>query len=59
MATNKMTYTLEKVQALRSYFLKLRNSSRSKPEYDDIDTAVKLCEQLIAVMEQKKTEATA
>jgi hypothetical protein len=58
MATSKMTYTLEKVHALRSYFLKLRNSSRGKSEYDDIDTTVKLCEQLISVMEQKKTEAT-
>jgi hypothetical protein len=51
MAQNE-TFSLEKVQALRSYFLKLRNSNRGKPGYGDLDTTVKLCEQLILVMAQ-------
>ena len=56
---NHQTFTLEKVQALRSYFLQLRNSNRNKPAYDDLDTSVKLCEQLIVIMGQKpQGEAT-
>jgi hypothetical protein len=50
---NHQTFTLEKVQALRSYFLQLRNSNRNKPAYGDLDTTVKLCEALIALMGQK------
>jgi hypothetical protein len=49
-------YSLEKVKALRAYFLRLRNSSRGRPEYADLDTTLKLCEQLIASM--TKAEAT-
>ena len=47
-------FSLEKVKALRAYFLKLRNGSRGKPEYDDLETTVKLTEQLIALMEGRK-----
>jgi hypothetical protein len=44
-------FSLEKIRALRAYFLRMRNSSRGKPEYADLDTTLKLCEQLIAVMQ--------
>lgn len=43
-------YSLEKVKALRAYFLRLRNSSRGKPDHADLETTLKLCEQLIAAM---------
>jgi hypothetical protein len=52
-------FSLEKVKALRAYFLKLRNGSRGKPDYDDLDTTVKLCEQLLALMERAAKEGTA
>lgn len=47
-------FSLEKVKALRAYFTRLRNGSRGKPEYADLDTTLKLCEQLIARMEPQK-----
>jgi hypothetical protein len=47
-------FSLEKVKALRAYFLRLRNSSRGKPECADHDTALKLCEQLITLMQGAK-----
>ena len=59
MATTRNLFSLDKVQALRSYFFKLRNSHRGKPEYDDLDTTVKLCEQLITLMEQAQERQTA
>ncbi len=51
MANNTEHFSLEKVKALRAYFLRLRNSSRGKPEYADFETALKLCEQLVARMQ--------
>jgi len=54
MANNTEHFSLEKVKALRAYFLRLRNSSRGKPECADYDTALKLCEQLIALMQPAK-----
>ena len=51
MANNTEHFSFEKVKALRAYFLRLRNSSRGKPEYADFETALKLCEQLIALMQ--------
>jgi hypothetical protein len=53
------SFSLEKVKALRAYFLKLRNGSRGKPDYDDLDTTVKLCEQLLALMERAAKEGIA
>lgn len=55
----KATFTLEKLKALRAYFLKLRNGSRGKPEYADLDTTVAICEQLIAIMERPQSEVRA
>lgn len=54
---NSNTFSLEKVQALRSYFLKLRNSRRGTPEHADLDTTVKLIEQLLALMETREAGA--
>lgn len=55
----KAAFTLEKVKALRAYFLKLRNSNRGKSDYADLDTTVALCEQLIALMEKPQSEVRA
>lgn len=52
MAQKEEHYSLEKIQALQAYFLHMRNSSRGKPEYSDLDTTVKLCEQLLALMQK-------
>ena len=54
MATNTEHFSLEKVKALRAYFLRLRNSSRGKPEYADFETALKLCEQVVGLMQAAK-----
>jgi hypothetical protein len=51
-----MHFSFAKVKALRSYFQRLRNSSRGTPECADYDTALKLCEQLIALMSAKPKE---
>ena len=56
MPNNTETFSLEKVKALRAYFLRMRNSSRGKPEYSDLDTTLKLCEQMIALMQHAKAE---
>jgi hypothetical protein len=56
MAQNTEHFSLEKVKALRAYFLRMRNSSRGKPEYSDLDTTLKLCEQMIAIMQPAKAE---
>lgn len=47
-------FSLEKIKALRAYFLRMRNGSRGTPECADHDTALKLCEQLIALMQPAK-----
>lgn len=54
MANTTEHFSLEKVKALRAYFLRMRNSSRGKPEYSDLDTTLKLCEQMIALMQPAK-----
>lgn len=54
MASETMHFSFEKVNALRAYYLRMRNSSRGKPECADHDTALKLCEQLIALMQPGK-----
>jgi hypothetical protein len=51
MANQPEHFSLEKVKALRAYFMRMRNSSRGRPEYADLDTTLKLCEQLIALMQ--------
>ncbi len=54
MQNDVQHFSLEKVKALRAYFMRLRNGSRGKPEYSDLDTTLKLCEQLIAFMQPEK-----
>jgi len=54
MAQETSHFSLEKVKALRAYFLQLRNGSRGKPEYADLDITLKLCEQLMALMQAEK-----
>jgi hypothetical protein len=56
MPNETMHFSLEKVKALRAYFLRLRNSTRGKPECADFETALKLCEQTIALMQPAKAE---
>ena len=56
MTNNTEHFSLEKVKALRAYFLRMRNSSRGKPECADHDTALKLSEQLIALMQPAKPQ---
>jgi hypothetical protein len=56
MAKEQEQFSVEKVKALRAYFMRMRNSSRGKPEYADLDTTLKLCEQLIALMQPAKAE---
>jgi hypothetical protein len=56
MTNNTVHFSKEKVNALRAYFLRLRNGSRGRPEFGDHDTALKLCEQLLALMEPAKSE---
>lgn len=56
MANQPEHFSLEKVKALRAYFMRLRNSSRGTPEYADLDTTLKLCEQLIAIMQPAKAQ---
>ena len=45
-----MHFSFKKVKALFAYFHRMRNGSRGTPECADYDTALKLCEQLIALM---------
>jgi len=50
MNANSRPFSLEKVKALRGYFLRMRGSMRGKPEYMDLDTTVTLCDQLLSFM---------
>lgn len=54
MANEKQYYPLSKIKAIRAYFEESRKGAKGKPEYDDLETAVKLSEQLIALMEPAK-----
>jgi hypothetical protein len=45
-------FSLDKVKAFKAYFTHCRTSARGKPEFNDLDTAVKLCEQLAALMSE-------
>jgi hypothetical protein len=54
MANNTTHFSLEKVKALRAYFEQSRKSAKGKPDYADLETTVKLTEQLIALMEGRK-----
>jgi hypothetical protein len=56
MANEAQHFSADKVKALKAYFLRMRNSYRGKPEFGDLDICVKLCEQLIALMELAKGE---
>lgn len=58
MATDKQHFPLAKVKALKAYFEESRKSAKGKPEYGDLETTVKLCEQLIALMEPGKKPDT-
>jgi hypothetical protein len=50
MPTDSHHFSLDKVKALKAYFFRMRNSAKGTPEYNDLDTTVTLCEQLVAVM---------
>ena len=56
---NDVYFSLEKVQALRAYFLRLRNASKGKPEHADLDVTLKLCEQLCSLMQHPAGQKTA
>jgi hypothetical protein len=51
MAQDKQHFPIGKVKAFKAYFEQSRKSAKGKPEYGDLETTVKLCEQLIALME--------
>jgi hypothetical protein len=51
MPIAKQQFSLAKVKALRAYFEQSRRSAKGKPEHTDLETTVKLCEQLIALLE--------
>jgi hypothetical protein len=57
MKSTTQHFPLEKVKALRAHFLRLRNASRGKPEYADLDRTLKLCEQLAELMQPPATGA--
>ncbi len=59
MQKDTQHFTLEKVKALRAYFEQSRRRAKGKPEHADLETTVKLCEQLIARMEPVKPEKAA
>lgn len=51
MTTDKQYFELPKVKALRAYFEQSRRGAKGKPDFGDLETTVKLCDQLIALME--------
>jgi hypothetical protein len=59
MAQDKQHFPLGKVKAFKAYFEQSRKSAKGKPEYGDLETTVKLCEQLIALMEQGDSQLPA
>jgi hypothetical protein len=59
MPNNTTHFSLEKVKELRAYFEQSRKSAKGKPEYGDLETTVKLTEQLIALMEQPQKPVAA
>jgi hypothetical protein len=54
MANNATHFSMEKVKALRAYFEQSRKSAKGRPEHGDLEVTVKLCEQLIGLMECPK-----
>jgi hypothetical protein len=59
MPNNATHFSVEKVKALRAYFEQSRRSAKGRPDYTDLETTVKLCEQLIGLMEPSKKPDTA
>ena len=58
MATDKQHFPVAKIKALRAYFEQSRRSARGTSAYVDLETTVKLCEQLIALLESSRTAGT-
>jgi hypothetical protein len=48
------TYPLARVRAHLAYFQEVRKAAKGSPEFNDLDTTVKLIEQLVYVMEQQQ-----
>jgi hypothetical protein len=53
--TDKMLFSLERVKALKAYFITCRAGLKGKPEWNDYDTAAKLCDQLVALIGESET----
>jgi hypothetical protein len=51
------TYPLPRVKAHLAYFHEVRKAAKGTPEYADLDTTVKLIEQLVHLMEQQQPKA--
>ncbi len=49
-----MTYPLPRVRAHLAYFQEVRKAAKGTPEFNDLDTTVKLIEQLVHLMEQQQ-----
>jgi hypothetical protein len=59
MANNAEHFSVEKVKALRAYFEQSRRSAKGKPDHGDLETTVKLCDQLLGLMEPRPKSAPA
>jgi hypothetical protein len=57
MTNNIEHFSLAKVKALRAYFEQSRKSAKGKPDYGDLETTVKLCDQLLGLMEPRQKAA--
>jgi len=49
-ANGNELFSLEKVRALKGYFTQCRAGLKGRPEWNDYDTAAKVCDQLAAMM---------
>jgi hypothetical protein len=57
MPNDAVLFPLGKVKAYRAYFAECRVAAKGTPEFNDLDTTVKLCDQLVALMHEKEAGA--
>jgi hypothetical protein len=49
-AVNTIVFPIEKVKALRAYYRQCSAGMKGRAEWNDYETAAKLCEQLLTLM---------
>ena len=54
MASDMTCFPLSKVKAYRAYFTECRAAAKGTPEFADLDVAVRLCEQLAALLSEQE-----